>query len=201
MAKSALVCLNLTNDFIDPKGKLAKNYSAYAEKHESLQRIRRLQDHFREQNQLVIHCRLCFSEDYWEHPGKEARSALMGPIIERDALKIGEWGSEFLEETAPVGREPILNQHRISAFYRTRLGIILRTQEIEDIYIAGVGTNLSIESSAREAHDRDYNICVVDDAGIARSEEAHDASVESLKEFAVLSQTSDILLKLAMGNR
>ena len=199
MAKSALVCLNLITDVIDPKGKLAEDYAAFAAKHETLQRIRRLQDHFREQGHLVIHSRLCFSPDYWEPPGEG--SALFAPVLEKEALKLGDWGTEFLEETAPDGREPVLNQHRIRAFYRTRLGIILRTQEIENLFIAGLGLNMSVENTAREAHDRDYHVTIVDDGCVAHTDKTHDASLESLKEFAVMRDTSDILLKLALENR
>lgn len=199
MAKSALICLNLINDFIDEKGKMSDGYVEFAEKHESLSRIRLLQDHFREQGQLVIHSRLCFSEDYWEHPGEDY--PLFAPVLEKQALKLGDWGTEFLEQTAPVGREPVLNQHRVSAFYRTRLGIILRTQKIENVFLVGLGLNMSVENTAREANDRDYHVTVVDDGCIAKSESVHSASLESLKEFAVMRDASDILLKLAMGNR
>jgi nicotinamidase-related amidase len=199
MAKSALICLNLINEFLDPKGKLSKDYAEFAKKHDTLKGIRRLQEHFREQGQLVIHSRLCFSSDYWEHPGED--SVLFGPVLEKQALKLDEWGTEFVEETAPQGKEPVLNQHRISAFYRTRLDIILRAQGIENLFIVGLGLNMSVENTAREAHDADYHVTIVDDACIAHTQKMHDASLESLKEFAVMRNTSDILLKLVMGNR
>lgn len=198
MTKSALICLNLTNEFIDEKGKLSYDYAEFAKEHETIQRIRRLQDHFRDQNQLVIHSRLCFSPDYWEHPGENF--PLFKKVTDNQALKLGEWGTEFFEETAPHDREPVLNQHRISAFYRTRLDIILSSQHIENIFIVGLSTNLSIQNTAREANDRDYKVTIVEDASIARSEELRDAALKSLDDFAILRDTSDILLELAMGN-
>lgn len=65
--------------------------------------------------------------------------------------------------TLPPGTEEII-KNRYSAFAGTRLDEILKTRGISRIVVIGFMTNFCCESTAREAHDRDYFVDFITDA-------------------------------------
>lgn len=192
---SALICLDLINDLIHPDGKLAnKGYVEFAKENDTIQRIARIQDHFRQNGQLIVHTRVGFSEGYVECP---PTSPLFGHAKKQGALQLGTWGTDLLEEVGKKGAEPALTKHRVSPFYRTRLELILRTQNVNHLYICGVSTNLAVEQTAREAHDRDLAVTVISDACIAADMETHSRALESIKAFADVKPFGDVAVQLA----
>ena len=75
-------------------------------------------------------------------------------------------------------------KHRFSVFYNTDLETILRANKIDTLLIAGVSTNMAVEMTAREAHDRDYKAVVLSDACASQSQEMHDFSIEIMSRIA-----------------
>ena len=196
MSKNALLCLDLVNDCVHPDGKLKEwGFVDFAEKHNVTQRIARIQEHFREQGGLVIHMRTCYSKNYAELPLK---SPVLGDLKKLDALKMGTWGTEFLEETAPKDDEPVVNKYRIGSFHRTRLEIILRTQKVENLYLVGVSTLGSVCITAQEAHDYDFNVSVIKDGCLDRSTERHEQALNLVNEYAEVVDFEDMAIRLAM---
>jgi nicotinamidase-related amidase len=57
-----------------------------------------------------------------------------------------------------------LTKTRYSAFQRTNLEVILRSRGATRVVVCGFMTNLCCESTAREAHDRDFYVTFVPDA-------------------------------------
>jgi nicotinamidase-related amidase len=50
--------------------------------------------------------------------------------------------------------------------------------------IAGVSTPWAVQAAARDAHDRDYQVVVVEDASAAATEADHAASIGLLRRIA-----------------
>lgn len=70
-----------------------------------------------------------------------------------------------LTDAIPVANtDLIVKKTRYSAFCNTELESILKTKAIDTLIIAGFMTNFCCESTARDAHDRDYKVIVVSDA-------------------------------------
>jgi len=190
----ALLCIDLVNEAVDPKGKMAdRGYVEFENNNDVLQRIRRIQDHFREQGGLVIHTRTGFSKNY---PELAPVSPILAPMKEMNALKLGEWGTEFPEVIAPQEGEPVINKHRMGPFYRTRLEIILRSQEVKELYIVGLSTMGSVALSAMEAHDRDLNVCVIKDGCLDMTDERHELGLQFIQQCGEVKDFKDIALRL-----
>ena len=188
----ALLCLDFQNDIVHPEGKVSgKGYAVYNEQYGVTAKVKQLQQLFREKQWPVIHVRVGFSADYREQP---KHSPLMGRAHEFGAFLIGGWGTEFLTEVAPLDGETIITKHRVSAFYATELELLLRTQEIQEMYLCGVATDMVVESTARDAHDRDFSVVVVEDACIAAKLDDHINSLAAMKKLATIITTADIAL-------
>ncbi len=113
----------------------------------------------------------------------------------------GTWGVEFYG-VSPVEGEPVVVKHRYSAFVGTRLESVLHTLGIKTLVMTGVGTNVCVESTARDGFMRDYNIVFLSDCTATSSQEAHDATLANIRQFFGIVATSDeVLESLAGGQR
>lgn len=192
----ALLCIDLVNDCVDSDGKLADmGFVDFEERHNVLQRVSRIQEHFREQGGLVIHARTAFSKNYAEHP---ATSPMLAPVRKKNALVMGTWGADFHPTCAPKENEPVLTKHRIGSFHRTRLELILRTQHVTELYIVGISTLGSVGLTAMEAHDCDFKVNVIKDGCLDKSDERHELGLAFVEECGDVRDFKDVAVRLTM---
>ena len=88
--------------------------------------------------------------------------------------------------------DTIIVKHRVSALYATPLESILKANQIDTVIVAGVSTNMAIETVTRELHDRDYKVIVVGDACGAATVETHEASLSTLKRIADVCEAREL---------
>ena len=186
----ALLCLDYENDIVHPDGKVAgKGYAEFNKTYNSLEKVAETQSKFREAGYPVLHVRVGFSNSYAEQP---KTSPLMGQAHKFEAFKLDSWGTEFLSEVAPLKDEFIFTKNRVGAFYGTALNLTLKTMGVEELFLIGVATDMVVESTAREAHDRDFVVNIISDCCIAANDEDHQRSLENMKKLSTIT-TSDTL--------
>jgi nicotinamidase-related amidase len=88
-----------------------------------------------------------------------------------------------IDEVAPHDGDVVLTHCRVSCFHGTELDVVLRGAGIDTVVLAGVATNLAVESTARAGADLGYRILVVSDTCSTTSETAHDASLAMFAEI------------------
>ena len=102
--------------------------------------------------------------------------------------------TDVLEELAPRPGDRVLTKTSIDVFMSTRLSEELRVGGVETLVIAGVLTDAGVESSARHAAERGFQVVVVEDACAAWEEAFHAASLRSLSRyFARIATTDDVV--------
>jgi nicotinamidase-related amidase len=82
----------------------------------------------------------------------------------RPLLVAGTPAIEIVDELAPQPGDIVIDKPRPSAFHSTRLEAILTANGIRNLVICGVTTNVCVETTARDASQRDYETFVVEDA-------------------------------------
>lgn len=188
--KSALIIIDMINDIIHENGKVsAKGYANFAKEHSVLEHTSQVIKKAREKNIMIIHVRVGFSKDYKEQP---KHSPLFGKAHEFGVLQLNSWATEFHEQLDVQDNDLVITKHRVSPFYGTPLQSILNNNQIESIYIAGVATDLAVESAARDAHDRDFNVTIIEDCCAAANSEDHQTSLLSLKKIASIATANDV---------
>lgn len=117
----------------------------------------------------------------------------------------GQRGAEFQEQFMPLAQELVVEKNVPDAFVHSGLERALRVRGISHLVVAGVSTNISVESTARSAaslgfvtdvaSDATFTFARSDHGGIARTaEEVHLMSLANLDgEFATVA-TSEALL-------
>ena len=105
--------------------------------------------------------------------------------------------STFLPELEPHEGELIVNKTTTGAFNSTGLDSILRRTGTKTLIVAGVTTNSCVETTVRDAGDRDYQVILVQDGCAAMTPEDHDASLRFIhRNFAVVQSTVAVVQQL-----
>ncbi|WP_395815677.1 cysteine hydrolase family protein [Devosia sp.] len=101
-------------------------------------------------------------------PGMVDFGALHGVAPEaRLASNSLGFGTEEIELIPELGARPdevVIDKSRPSAFYGTRLEPVLTGMGVRNLIICGVTTNICVETTARDAGQRDYGTYVIKDA-------------------------------------
>jgi nicotinamidase-related amidase len=179
-SNTILLVIDLINEITDKSGKMS-GCVEYMEKYDVIKHVNEAISDARKDNINIIHVKVGFSENYLDNP---ANSPMFGAAKKSNALKLGTWGTKFHKDVDVRTEDYIVTKHRVSAFYGTDLEVILRSNRIENIRIAGVSTNMAVELTAREAHDRDYKVTVLSKACGSQTEEMHNFSLKIMSRFA-----------------
>ena len=146
-ARSALVVVDMQNDFVKEGGSLV-----VPDAEGTIPKIKVLLDLARESGTRVVFTQDTHNEDdpEWEIWPEHARE--------------GSWGWELVEELAPLVDEAVVRKVRYDAFYGTALDHLLRTWDIETLVICGTVANICVHYTAASAALRWYEVVIPRDA-------------------------------------
>ncbi len=188
---TAVVSLDIINEITHAGGKLA-SYVERIESENIISNINKINRWARQQDYLVIHVRVGFDTYY-------AQSSVVSPLFKRAkesrALCLSEWGCEYHPQLDVMSTDIHVIKHRISAFYGTDLDLICRANQIKRLILTGVSTSMAVELTAREAHDRDYQVVVVSDATTCAADEEKQASLSALQRLCQLKSTELLMME------
>lgn len=185
MSKTALIVLDFING-IDQ----SEYYKPYLEKYPVIEKTNQLIAHARQQKQLIIFGKVGFSDSYVE-------LAYNSPIFSQNKpnqwLKLSESSTNFDPKLDYRKEDIVVIKHRISAFYSTSLEAILNANDINHLIICGISTNFAVDSTVREAHDRNYKVTIAKDACASNSEENQEKSLSILSFLAEVKAVDEII--------
>lgn len=185
---TAFIGLDYIVDITHPDGKIARSAEQVA-KRGVIAKANRALAIAREKGWLTILVKVGFSPGYHEQP---KHSPLFGRAHELGALALGEPGTEFHPDLQAVLADLVVVKPRVSGFYGTNLDAALRAGKIERVIIAGVSSAWAVQATARDAHDRDYEVLVAEDACAAANEEDHQSSMKLLATIAKIIRVEDM---------
>src|ERR1700758_2760730 len=151
----------------------------------------RLADAFRAHKKLVVATRVAFSPDGGDVV--KTRTATNGA----DRTPTPDYG-EFRRELKLGNGDIPITKRGWNAFYGTELDLELRRRKITGIVLAGISTSIGVESTARAANERGYELTIVTDAVTDPDESAHRNSLAAIFPLiAELASTKEVLFALA----
>ncbi len=188
----ALLVIDFINEIVDVKGKLAgKGYATFVQKAATFESLNKAIGFFRDSNNPVIFVRLGFDASYANQP---KTSPVFGKANQFGILKSGEWSTQFHASIDYRDSDVTIQKQRVSAFYGTSLESMLRNLGVSSLFIAGVATDLAVEATARDAHDRDFTVTVVADACAAASTEDHEKSLRFFSKIGSVTTVDELTL-------
>lgn len=194
-AHTALVLIDLQQDFCGPDGVMARSGEDLAPISAALQQAARVLDAARKAGMQVIHVRA----EYGEADASDVSLFASRGVSGTACCRPGTPGADFLPAFTPRPDEWVVTKHRFSAFVDTRLELLLRSNGIRSLLVAGVATQCCVESTVRDASMRDYYVVVAREACAARGRmmHLHEASMETMSlYFADCRPVADILATL-----
>ncbi|WP_423821530.1 isochorismatase family cysteine hydrolase [Salinisphaera sp. SPP-AMP-43] len=189
---TALIALDFINDIVHPDSPMAGAAAQVAERG-VIDNANTALAHARANDWLVVLVKVGFGPGYTECP---KHSPLFGAAKDNGVLQLGTWGTEFHENLdatpANAEREFVVEKPRVNAFYATPLEAVLRANAIDTLYLCGVSTSWAVQSTARDGHDRDFRIRVIEDACATDDIEDHKASINQLSRIGDIVTTGTL---------
>ena len=91
----------------------------------------------------------------------------------------------------------MVTKHNWGACYGTDLDVQLRRRGVTTIVLGGISTNMGVESTARAAHERAYNLLLVEDAMAGYLTSDHTFAVERIfPRIGRITSTKEVLAAL-----
>ncbi|WP_206950678.1 hydrolase [Trinickia acidisoli] len=154
----------------------------------------RLAKRFRETGAPVVLVRVGPSPDF----GDALRQSVDQPSpVPAGGLPANWW--TFPAELEASERDILITKRQWNAFYGTELDLQLRRRGIRTIVLAGISTNIGVESTARAAFERNYSLVLVEDAMSCAATEQHEASVRYIfPRLGHVRKTDDVLAAMTV---
>jgi nicotinamidase-related amidase len=165
MAKSALLVIDMLNDFAHPSGVL---YSSSVR--DIISRIKEKIEKARKENRLVIY--LCDAH----RPDDREFETFPPHCIE------GSWGGEVVEELKPKEGDYLIKKRRFSGFFATDLELLLREKEVEELHLTGCLTDICILFTCADAYYRGFKIFISEGATAALTPSDHKNALNLMKK-------------------
>jgi ureidoacrylate peracid hydrolase len=177
---TALLVIDMQRAFFEPGDSLGKSGLDVTVLRAAIPGTVRLVAAARAAGVPVIFTRYVYSEgmvDVGAPTGEGVRKPL------ENSLGAGMDEIELISELEVQPGEIVIDKSRPSAFYGTRLEPVLTSQGIRNLVICGVTTNICVETTARDAGQRDYGTYVVRDAVAEFTQERNDAALFTINWF------------------
>jgi biuret amidohydrolase len=203
---AALVIIDMQRDFLEPGGFGAALGNDVSRLQAAVAPCRSVLDAARQLGMLVIHTREGHRPDLSDAPPHkvergEAKNRIgargpMGRILVR-----GEPGHDIIAELYPLPDEPVIDKPGKGAFYQTDLELMLRNRSIDTLFVAGVTTEVCVNTTVREANDRGFRCVVLSDCCASYFPEFHQAGLAMIKAqggiFGSVTGSTQLLGSLA----
>lgn len=173
---TALLLVDLLNDFLDEKGKLAPRIGPMLEKTDLKTQLGRLVQGARAAGVRIFYVPHGLHEhsfDDVKHLHPRWQWAMKNQLFWK-----GGWGADFYPSLAPREGDVIVSRHRaFDSFVNTDMLQRLREHKIEKVVLAGLTSHTCVESAGRHALEEGFHVTFLKDAVAEFTQEAHDAAL------------------------
>ena len=198
--RTALVVIDMQRAFLEDEGSLAKAGIDITGLKAAMEGCKRLLASARQAGVPVIHTRYVYRPDYAD--GGILVNYIMPQLREVDSLAAGTPDIEIVDELAPVDGETVIDKNRPSAFYATNIEPLLNGLGVDSLVVCGVTTNICVETTVRDASQRDYKVFVPKDATGELEQLRYDGALAGMAwVFAKIVDTDDVVSVWGQGNQ
>ncbi len=178
-SSTALIIVDLQNDFLSPQGAYARGNTVSAPALQLPARIAPAAKALKTQGGYVAASQFTLWPDAHGEPMVSPHLLEKRPFLRKGDFAPGSVGQANVPELQDCV-DLVVCKVAYSAFFNTQLDWVLRKAGIQTVVVCGIVTNGGVASTARDAHLRDYNVIVLSDGCAAFSEALHEASLADL---------------------
>lgn len=192
--KTALLIVDLQNDFLDPEG-------AYGRAGVSSPQIAALPDRVVPVADAMRACGgWIVSTQFTLVPGKNGEPFIsphlkkLRPFLAKGDFAPGSWGQALIDRLQPADLS--VEKVAYSAFYMSRLEWVLKKAGIETLVFCGIVTNGGVATTARDAHVRDFHTIILSDGCAGHSPQVHENTIADLSTISEVTTCSEMAARL-----
>lgn len=190
-SRTALLLVDCQVDFASPEGIMARQGCDITATAAALTNAASLADAARKARMPVLFARL-ITRPVDETTMLREWMRRRGHANDVAVCREGSKGSEFVG-VHPLAGEAVFSKRRYNAFAGTELDAHLKTLKRDTLVIAGLTTECCVDSTARDAFERDYHVIIAQDAVAAYEKALHEGALKALEvNCAVLALSADI---------
>jgi nicotinamidase-related amidase len=146
----------------------------------------RLADAARRSGALVVLVHVSFAAD--------GANMVRKDVEERPSMQLFPGWDEFVDELRPTDSDVVVTKRQWGAFYGTNLDLELRRRGRKTIVLGGISTNFGVESTARDAFERNYQLIFVENAMAGFRAEDHAFAITRIfPRLGRVCSTEDVL--------
>lgn len=190
-ARTALLLVDMQVDFASPDGALGQVGMDMTAAQAAIRQAAMLADAARAANAPCLFARLVTRASDETEMLREW-NARRGHEKDPPLCREGTRGAEFVGPL-PLANEAVFSKSRYDAFAGTGLDAHLRGLKRDTLVIAGLTTECCVDSTARDAFERDYHVFITSDAVAAYEQDLHAAALKALElNCAMLAESVEI---------
>ena len=174
LARSALVVVDMQNDFCHPEGWFAQKGMGVKAARKPIPILSRLLPAWREARGRVVWLNWGIRADRLnlsptiQFKGKRSQDGVgygeRSPIDHGPSLVQGSWGAQVIEELETAAGDIMVDKQRLSGFWDNEFDTILRHQGITTLIFAGINTDRCVFSTLQDAAFLGYDCILLEDA-------------------------------------
>jgi ureidoacrylate peracid hydrolase len=193
LERTAVLLIDMQNAFASPGGMLDLAGIDVGPAGQAVMNARVLADAARAAGIPVIYLVMGYTADQSNaggeespNPRKELALCLMRerPELRGKLLTYGTWDFQIVDALTPHPGELVITKPRYSGFIDTSLDAELRSRGIRTLLMAGIASNVCVESTLRDAYFHEYWPVMIEDATMpAGPPEIQRATVHNVTTF------------------
>lgn len=197
LSRTALLTIDLQNDFIHPQGAYGRAGQGAVSIAALPARVAPLVQALRAQGGRYISAQFTLVPDSDGAPLIAPHLKELRPFLGKGDFAPGSFGHALVDTLFPA--DFVIEKVAYSAFYQTRLEYIMRAAGIDNLIVGGIVTNGGVASTLRDAHLRNVETVMLTDGCAAFNQEVHDATLLSLGTVTHRMTCADALTWLEGG--
>jgi nicotinamidase-related amidase len=193
-ARTALVLVDLQNDFLHPDGAYGRAGQGAPAIAALPARLKPVADAMRRAGGWIV------STHFTLVPGRDGEPFILPhlkalrPFLGKGDFAPGSFGHDLVAELKPA--DLTIEKVAYSAFYMSRMEFVLRRAGIDTLVFGGIVTNGGVASTVRDAHVRDFRCVVLADGCAAFSEAVNAATIASLASVVEIGACAGVIAAL-----
>jgi nicotinamidase-related amidase len=206
--RSALIIVDMQNDFLHPDGGFAHIAREHPEAdidmpflRGTIPQVSRLADAFRSAGRPVVYVAHVVKPDYSDAAFPYWRIGVGPSSGNRTFIVEGTWGAQIVDELKPRDGEHLVVKKGFGGFApSTPLDTILRNLNVNTCVVTGVTTCVCVSTTVRGGVEHNYRMILASDAVAEVSREAHDAELRTMDRLFADVRSSDEIIELVGGH-
>ena len=191
---TALVLIDMQNDFIHPSGAYARGgaTSEYIAALPAL--LKPVANAIRKTDGWIVSTHFTLVAGKNREPFISGHLQELRPFLSKGDFLSGSFGHDLIDELAPS--DLFVEKVAYSAFYMSRLDWLLKQAGITNLIFGGIVTNGGVASTVRDAHVHGYQNTVLSDGCAAFDQSVHEFAIKDLKTVANIKTCSELIVSL-----